>query len=176
MAKTHWLGRLARYHDNVTKVTNVLAQLAISVVVFCFLYEMASRFVFNSPTWWASEFVSYALCISVFCMMPELARTQSNVAITVLVERLSTRVQIPVYWAIFMVCTVVCGSVAGMSLMENVRQFTENVSLMRNEPIPKWWVSVFITYGFASTTMYFLRALTPERVREAIATQAVTIS
>jgi TRAP-type C4-dicarboxylate transport system permease small subunit len=109
-------------------------------------------------------------------MMPQLTKSHSHVAITVLIERLTPRLQVRVYWAIFSACTVICATVTGISLLENVRQFTQDVHLMKNRPIPKWWISVFITYGFASTTIYFLRMLTPQRIRDAIAAKTVTVS
>lgn len=168
--------RLARWHDGLTAATHLGGQITVAAIVVFYLYEVVARYFFNAPTWWAGEMVSYALCITVFFMMPELTRTHGHVAITILVERLSQRLQVPVYFGIYIVCLAVCAVAAGISLLENLRQFTQEVHLMKNQPIPKWWISSFITYGFASSTLYFARDLQPRRMREAIAARSRRIS
>jgi len=56
---------------------------------------------------------------------------------------------------------VICAIGTWISLDENIRQYVQEVFLMRVHPIPKWWISSFITFGFAMSALHFLRKLDP---------------
>ena len=43
--------------------------------------------------------------------------------------------------------------------MENVAQYRGYIETIGNIPIPKWTLSIFITYGFANSTLWYLRLL-----------------
>ena len=52
-----------------------------------------------------------------------------------------------VSWFLYFISAVVCLSVAWFGLDENLRQYLDNVRLMRVHAVPQWWISTFITYG-----------------------------
>lgn len=40
---------------------------------------------------------------------------------------------------------------------ETLRQFTRNIQMMAAQPIPKWWISIWIVLGFGLSALAFLR-------------------
>ncbi len=150
---------LARAHDGLTDVSFQFAKLCLGIIVFAYCYEVAARYFFNAPTWWADEAVSYSLCIGIFTMMPHVTREKGHVAVTLIVDLMSPRNARPVYWFIYLLSFLACAAAAWISLDENIRQVVKGVMLMKVEPLPKYWISTWITYGFASSALYYLRLL-----------------
>jgi hypothetical protein len=54
---------------------------------------------------------------------------------------------------------VLCCFIAYISLIENLDQYSGSIETIGNIPILKWWLSVFITYGFANSALWYLRLL-----------------
>ncbi|NQU72199.1 MAG: TRAP transporter small permease [Rhodospirillales bacterium] len=153
------LSALTRAHDGLTDVSFQFSKLCLGIIVFSYCFEVVSRYFFNAPTWWADEAVSYSLSIGCFTMLPHVTRMKGHVAVTLLVELLPASRARPVYWFIYLLGFLACGFAAWISLDENIRQVVKGVQLMKVEPLPKIWISAWITYGFASSALYFLRFL-----------------
>ena len=145
--------------DGLTDLGYHLSKICLAIIVFSYCYEVAARYFFNDPTWWADEAVSYSLCIGCFLMMPYVTREKGHVAVTFLVEMLSPAKAKPVYWFIYLLCFAACLLGFWINLDENIRQIVKDVHLMKVKPIPKYWISCFITYGFGMSALQFLRML-----------------
>jgi C4-dicarboxylate transporter, DctQ subunit len=50
-----------------------------------------------------------------------------------------------------------CLFAAWISADENIRQFEAREETVATIPIPRWWISSFITYGFLGAGIHFLR-------------------
>lgn len=149
--------RLGRAHDAVTQAGFFLAKLCLVSIVGSYTFETVARYAFASPTSWSNEVVGYALCIGTFLAMPELTRRNGHIAITFVLETLPPR---PRRWlgaAIAVVAGLVCLAIAGISFQENVRQVVKEVVVVAMNPFPKVWISAWITYGFLSSGLHFLR-------------------
>lgn len=156
MVALRWLGRL---HDGITDVGFHLSKLCLAIIVFSYCYEVVARYFFAAPTWWADEAVSYALCIGVFLMMPHVTRRGGHVAVTLVLETMPPRHARTLTWFIYLLGFLTCAAATWISLDENIRQVVKDVQLMRVKPLPKYWISSWITYGFLGSTLYFLRML-----------------
>ncbi len=150
---------LCRLHDRLTGLGFELSKLCLGVILFAYCYEVAARYFFGAPTWWANEAVSYSLCIGAFLMLPHVTREKGHVAVTVILETLPPRHARPLYWFIYLAGFLVCAAATWISFDENVRQVVKDVHLMKVRPVPKIWISAWITYGFGSSALYFLRML-----------------
>ncbi len=146
-------------HDRLTDVSFELGKICLAIILFSYCFEVAARYFFNAPTWWADEAVSYSLCIGCFLVMPRVTRDKGHVAVTFLVDMLSPAKGKPAYWVIYLLCFVACALGFWINLDENIRQVVKDVHLMKVKPIPKYWISVFITYGFGMSALHFLRML-----------------
>lgn len=146
-------------HDRLTDVSFELGKICLAIILFSYCFEVAARYFFNAPTWWADEAVSYSLCIGCFLVMPGVTRDKGHVAVTFLVDMLSPGKAKPAYWVIYLLCFVACALGFWINLDENIRQIVKDVHLMKVKPIPKYWISIFITYGFGMSALHFLRML-----------------
>jgi len=153
----------ARALDAVTIAGGWVGVLGLAAIVVIFCYEVVSRYVFDTPTRWASDFVSYVLCASIFLCMPEVTRANGHVAVTVLIDRLGDRRRRVAQIAAYSVAFAVCLFAAYLSGLENLRQFSRDITTLTVIPVPKWSISVFITYGLAVSSLQFLLLATSRR-------------
>lgn len=148
---------IARLHDRITRLGFYLGGASLCGIVVCFWIEVVARYFFNSPTLWSSSLVAYFLCISASLAMPELARTQGHIAITVIPERLSPIVRQRYERGIALVAGTICLVAAWIIINENMRQFSSGTTTAIGLNVPKYWISSFISYAFANTALHFLR-------------------
>lgn len=152
------LRRLASLHDHVTKLGLSLGASAIVVLVLSYWYEITARYFFAAPTTWASDVVSYLLSASIFLIVPAVTKLNEHVSVPILIELLRPGAQRRVQKVLNIISFVVCLCTAFITGTENFHQMVGGVTTMATHPIPKWWITVFATYGFLSSSMYFLRS------------------
>lgn len=149
--------RMTSILDQLTKLSFNLSGLALASMVFLIIYEVAMRYFFNSPTNWSSDVNQWLFALAVMLALPEITRANGNVAITIIIEKLSHKKKVIIFRAIailgFMVCMVVC-CITGI---ESYRQFNNGIATMWVKPIPKWWISSVIPFGFFLSGVHFLR-------------------
>ncbi len=153
------LRALARAHDGLTQVGYYASCLALAIMLGAYSIEVFARYFFNAPQWWASEAVSYSLCIGAFLMMPYVTWKHGHVAVTLIHDVLPKPAIGVVKGLTALMSFIVCALATWITFGETHRQFIEDVHIMAVEPVPKYLISVFIPYGFASSTLYFLRQL-----------------
>lgn len=152
-----WLNRLGRLHDGITQAGFAAAMVALASIILAFIYEVIARYFFNAPTEWANPLSTYALCAMIFLAMPDLTRQQSHVAISILVQRLSSE-KANILKVFIRLCAVVaCFLAAYISAEEAWQQYLQTIWTITQYPIPKWMVTIFIPYGMLSSGIYFLR-------------------
>jgi TRAP-type C4-dicarboxylate transport system permease small subunit len=153
------LRALAKAHDALTLWSFVAATVLLAIIFLTYCLEVVLRYLLNSPTSWSGELISYSQCASVFLVMPLLTKIGGHVAITIVIDRLPGRVAATASWLLYFISAVVCLMVAWFGLDENLRQYIDDVRLMRVHAVPQWWVSTFITYGFLMSAIHYLRQL-----------------
>ncbi len=162
-----FLDCLCAIHDHLTLAAAVLAAIGLISIVTFYVYEVVTRYFFNSPTAWVSDFVSYFLCISVFLALPKVTKDKGHVAVTILVDIMPTKLAGYFHTAISLIGFACLGFAAWISLQENVRQYTKSIDTLAIISIPQWWVSSFITFGLALSAIYMLRYAHPsQRISE----------
>lgn len=149
--------RLEQALDALTWAGAVIAALALALIASSYVYEVVARYIFNAPTWWSAELVSYLLCVSVFCMMPRVTQTRGQVAVTIFLEFLQPRMRSYVERAIWLLGFAACAAMAWFAGGETARQIARGIQMMAAYPIPKWWVSIWIGIGFGLAALQFLR-------------------
>ncbi|MGI9289464.1 MAG: TRAP transporter small permease [Pseudomonadales bacterium] len=152
---------LCRLQDWITKMGFIGGVLALGAIVFSYLFEVVARYFFNSPTSWATDMVSYLLCIAVFLTLPQITRDKAHIAVTILVDGAPPRVADILHSCVYASGFAACLLTAWVSALENHRQFSRDITTLAINPIPEWWVSIFITYGMAGAAFYFLRYIHP---------------
>lgn len=147
---------LARLHDAISDVGFLLGVAALGGIVLVYSYEITVRYFLNAPTKWATETVQNLLVFVIFFMVPHVTRLGSHVAVTILPDFVPP-LRKPLKYFTVATGAAMCLFAAWISLGENIRQIEFVIVTEANYPIPKWWMSIAITYGFAGAALYFLR-------------------
>lgn len=155
------LGILAAIHDQVTVASAILASVGLIAIVSFYVLEVVARYFFNTPTSWASDFVTYTLAASVFLALPKVTRDRGHVAVTILVDVLPDKVAGAMHVIVNALGFAALSLATWISLAENIRQFNKGIVTLAIVPIPQWWVSSFITFGLALSALYMLRHIPP---------------
>ena len=143
--------------DFVTRASGVLSAMALAAILVLTLKEVAMRYFFNSPTTWAGDLNQWFFALVVMLIVPEIARTNGHIAISVLVDRLPHRKKDVAMRVIAVLSFFMCLAAFYISGMETWRQFTSGITTMWVSPIPKWWISIVIPFGFFLSALQFLR-------------------
>lgn len=151
------MNRLGVAHDRLTAASYLIAQICLCAIVFSYSYETISRYFFSAPTSWSNEVVAYALCIGTFMALPEVTRANGHIAITFIAESLGSVSRRRLDIALALASGLVCLFVAWICLRTNISHFTRQEMTVGVNPIPKWVLSIWLTYGFASSGLHFLR-------------------
>ena len=151
------LTRLGTAHDRLSAFSYQIAQICLCAIVFAYSYETVSRYFFAAPTSWSNEVVAYALCVGTFMALPEVTRSSGHIAITFVIEALPEIARHRLNIALAVLSAAVCLFVAWICLRTNIVQFTRQEMTVGVNPIPKWVISIWLTYGFASSGLHFLR-------------------
>ena len=150
-------------HDKLTLFAAALSALGLISIVASYVYEVVTRYFFNSPTAWASDYVAYALAASIFLALPQVTKERGHVAVTILVDLLPTSIARLVHAIVCLIGFLCLSLAAWISFQENMRQFTKGIETLAIVPIPQWWVSGFITFGLALSAFYMLRQAPPSQ-------------
>lgn len=153
------LQALRRLHDRLTVAGFAASAALIGAIAAGYCYEVAARYFFGAPTTWLHDFTSYALAAVIFLAVPEMSRRGSHIAVTYLSEGLPERARRVLGRAVLAAATAACLAAGGIGAAESWRQYAQGVETLSANPIPKWWVSAIIPYGFLSSALYFLRGL-----------------
>lgn len=148
---------LAAIQDGVSRGGFILAASTLGFISAAYCYEVVSRYFFNAPTIWASPLVSYGLCVTIFLALPDLARRGLQVSID-LHEAWASPALIKTLLRITnFIAGAICLAAAWITGQQTWSEFSAGVLTNTYVPIPKWWLFVFIPYGFLSGGVYFLR-------------------
>lgn len=148
---------MTRALDAATRGLFALACAALVTMLFGYVAEVVLRYLFDAPTRWSSDVVSYALVVSVALALPAVTRDGGHVAITSLVDRLPERVRARCNRALAVASTLACGAAAALLAMQALVQWRDGIETVAALPIPKGWLSGVAALGFAGAGAQFLR-------------------
>ena len=150
-------GPALRLLDLASRGCAVIGAAALAAIVIAYAFEVTARYLFNAPTEWAHDLVSYLLAAVVFLVAPDVTRARGHVAISFLVERLQGPALVRANRVLAAVSAIAAGVAAWIVAGEAVRQFERSIVTIAVHPIPKWWVTGIIAVGLALTALQFLR-------------------
>jgi C4-dicarboxylate transporter DctQ subunit len=149
--------------DFVSRVVAWGAAVALGLIVVIFAYEVSMRYLLAAPTYWANDFVSFLLLISVFLYLPWLTREGGNIAVTIVPDILPERIGKALLRLGLLAGAVVCLWAMHISIQETGRLLQRNTMTLTTVRLPKWVFLALITYGLGNSGLYFLRlALVPD--------------
>lgn len=155
-------GPLVRLLDALTKGLFALACIALVTMWVGYMAEVVLRYLFNAPTRWSSDVVSYALAACVALSLPAVTRDGAHVAITSLIDRLPQRLQGRCQRLLAVVSALACLTAAVLIAVQAGVQWRDGIETVAALPIPKWWLSGLVALGLGGAAAQFLRlALRP---------------
>lgn len=148
---------LAVIQDRISRLSFIIAALILAFISAAYCYEVISRYFFNAPTIWASPMVSYALCLTIFLALPDLARRGLHISIDLQEAWASPAAVARLLRVMHLLAGIFCLAAAWITAEQAYSEFMMGVWTNTYMPIPKWWLFVFIPYGLFSGGVYFLR-------------------
>ena len=120
--------------------------------------EVVLRYFLNAPTRWSLETIAFLMLIMMFLAVPHAVRGGMHIAVTLLADLYPRHVR-AIGLVLNLLGLVLCAFMAYVSALENLAQYRQFIETMGNVVLPKWWLSAFITYGFANSALWYLRLL-----------------
>lgn len=151
------MNMIAGILDLVTRFSSYLSGLALVAILVLILKEVAMRYFLNAPSSWANEANQWFFALTVMLVIPEIARTNGHIAISVLLDRMPHKKREVAFRIIAILSFLMCLAACYVSGIETLRQFNYGIETVWVNPIPKWWISIVIPFGFMLTSFQFLR-------------------
>lgn len=148
---------LATLHDWTSRRLFEAAVAALAAIAALYVYEVAARYVFDAPTTWTIEGVSYALSVVIFAALPEATRRRAHVAIDILPSMAPARAARVLRRGTDALGAVVCGAAAWIIAAEALRQAERGLMTNAANPVPKWPLTAIVALGLGSAAVHFLR-------------------
>ena len=149
---------LLRLHGLITDAGYLLAALGLCAMGFLYCMEVVFRYFLNAPTRWSLEVITFLMLVVTFLAIPHAVRAGMHIAVTLLADIYPKHAK-RILTAMNAIGFVLCGFIAYVSAVENLDQYRGSIETIGNIPIPKWWLSIFITYGFANSALWYSRLL-----------------
>lgn len=147
-----------RLHGLLTDIGYLLAGLCLAGMGVLYCMEVVLRYFMNRPTSWSLETVSFLMLLMTFLAVPHAVRAGMHIAVSLLADLYPNQVR-RLAFIMNSIGLMVCAFIAYVSLQENFAQYTGFIETNGNLVIPKWWLTAFITYGFANSALWYLRLL-----------------
>lgn len=143
--------------DAVTRFSSYLSALALVSILVLTLKEVAMRYFLNAPSDWANEANQWFFALAVMLVIPEIARVNGHISISVLLDRMPHKKREVAFRIIALLSFLMCLAACYVSGIETFRQYSLGIETVWVNPIPKWWISIAIPFGFFLTAIQFLR-------------------
>lgn len=143
--------------DWITRLSSYLSALALVGILVLTIKEVAMRYFLNAPSNWANEANQWFFALAVMLVIPEIARTNGHIAISVLLDRMPHKKREVAFRIIAVLSFVMCLAACYVTGIETLRQYSFGIETVWVNPIPKWWISIVIPVGFFLTALQFLR-------------------
>jgi len=146
-------------HDRLTLAGFGLAAALVGVIAAAFCYEVLVRYFLSAPTSWTYDLGCYLLAAVIFLSVPEMSRRGAHIHVNLLLDALSPQRARLLRTVIGVLAAVACLAAAWITANETWRQYVQGVWTLSAVPIPKWWVTIHVPYGFLNSALHFLRRL-----------------
>ncbi|MBN3266465.1 hypothetical protein CUR95_03690 [Bordetella bronchiseptica] len=147
---------LIRWMAGISRASGALATLALLLMALSMCYEIFSRYLFNSPTAWATEISGYLLVATVFFGLAAAQASNSHVQVELWIDRLSApvrlRVELLCQWLALLFCVVLGWQMASF----NVREYLNDTRDWGLLSTPQWMPELAVSVGMVVFCMSIL--------------------
>ena len=150
--------RVWRAVDAIYRACFVLGATLIASIAAIYCYEVGARYLFDAPTEWSAVIGSLFFSAGTFLVIPEVTRRGAHVAVDILLQEVRGRTRVWLGRFLMLVSAALCAVACVVTAIEAHSQFVDNINIMSTLIVPKWYMTVFMPFGFAGAALYFLRA------------------
>ena len=150
--------KLCAAHDITTDIGLISAAISLGLMFAVFCIEVGSRYFLGIALSWSNDMFSNFMIVSIFAIVPHVARVKMHISLTLL-EEMYPRFKRPLGYFTNVSGFLICVFLTYICFNENLRQVALGVMTQQNHPLPMVWFTVFLTFGFASSALYFLRSM-----------------
>jgi C4-dicarboxylate transporter DctQ subunit len=155
----NWSARIVTPLDLVTRLSMYVSGVALLLITSSYVFEVIMRYFLNAPTSWSSDVIQGFFAAMIMLALPEVTRTNSHIVISFFLEKMKPTSRQRLGRAIALIGFVMCMLTAWICLQETLRQFDRSIETLWSHPIPKWWISAFIPFGFALSGLQMLKTV-----------------
>ena len=138
----------ARVVDMTSDAAGAFGSIALIAIVFCTCFEVISRYVFNEPTVWATEYSTYLLLGMTFVGLAYAQKQQSHIRVELLIGYLapSTRHQLEIvtHWLGLFFVVFATWQMMSFNYQEYIND-TRNWGLLAT---PQWIPELPVSLGY----------------------------
>ena len=160
-----WLARIATPLDLVTRLSMYASGIALLLITLSYVFEVIMRYFLNAPTSWSSDVIQGFFAAMIMLALPEVTRTNSHIIISFFHEKMNPTSRQHLGRALAFIGFLMCMLTAWICLQETLRQYDRSIETLWSHPIPKWWISAFIPFGFSLSGLQMLRNVFAEDQR-----------
>lgn len=144
-----------RVFNEVTRAGAWVAGASLCAIVVAYMFEIIARSLFDAPTRWVADTVSYLMCAAVFLALPRVTAARAHISVTLLLDRLPGRWAVGGARVIALAGAVVCLVVGCGAAIETHRQWVAGIETVATVPIAKAYLSACIAFGFTLSGLCF---------------------
>jgi TRAP-type C4-dicarboxylate transport system permease small subunit len=133
--------------------------IALLLITSSYVFEVIMRYFLDAPTSWSSDVIQWFFAAMIMLALPEVTRTNSHIVISFFLEKMKPRSRLNLGRVLASVGFAMCMLTAWICLQETLRQYDRSIETLWSHPIPKWWISAFIPFGFGLSGLQMLRSI-----------------
>jgi TRAP-type C4-dicarboxylate transport system permease small subunit len=162
--KSKWTAHIIKSLDLVTRLSWYASSMALFLILSAYIFEVVMRYFLSAPTSWSSDVIQWFLAAMIMLALPEVTRINGHIVISFFLEKMKPTSRQQVGRVIALIGCIMCMITAWICWQETFRQYDRSIETLWSHPIPKWWISAFIPFGFVLSGFQMLRsALLPEQ-------------
>jgi TRAP-type C4-dicarboxylate transport system permease small subunit len=154
---TTWAARIMTPLDLVTRLSMYASGMALLLILSAYVFEVIMRYFLDAPTSWSSDVIQGFFAAMIMLALPEVTRINGHIVISFFLEKMKPTSRQHLGRAIAFIGFVMCMLTAWICWQETFRQYDRSIETMWSHPIPKWWISAFIPFGFALSGLQMLK-------------------
>jgi TRAP-type C4-dicarboxylate transport system permease small subunit len=148
-----------RLHDALTRAGYYIACLFLGLIVAIMNFEIVMRYALNSPTRWSSDLTTYLMLGLIALAVPEVTRSNRNIAITILSEKMGPAGRRITEQIRYLICVLTILCLAYLVVTTAAQEFQRGIRTEAIFQIPKWVLNATLAFGFVNAGLHFLRLI-----------------
>lgn len=157
--KSIWAVNIIKPLDLVTRLSMYASGMALLLILSAYVFEVIMRYFLNAPTSWSSDVIQGFFAAMIMLALPEVTRINGHIVISFFLEKMKPTSRQHLGRIIAFIGCVMCMVTAWICWQETFRQYDRSIETLWSHPIPKWWISAFIPFGFALSGLQMLRSI-----------------